>query len=249
MKENDDSASPALGKLKSAREVKGGVAAVDRAFAVLVEIEGSIEPLSLTELSHSTGLYKSTILRLLVSLIRASLVVQRSDYRYELGPMAFRLGRAYEATNQLEAHVQAALDHLVSQGTQSASFHIRYDDTRRLCLLRVNSKHSTLDNVNTGDLLTLQYGAPAKVIETFTPKSCKKPVDTETLIFSSMGERDPSCASISCPVFGSQGIFMGALSLSGPKDRFDAASVSWMTSILLEEGRLLTKALGGEWPG
>lgn len=225
----------------------GGVAAVDRALTILTAVERSTEPVSLSELSRLTGFYKSTLLRLIVSLERAALVVQRPDLRYELGPLAFRLGRAYDASHQLEEHVLESLHRLVEQDTQSASFHMRYNDHQRLCLFRVNSHHSTLDNVKTGDLLTLGNGAPAKVIQYFHPRSGHSLEADTPLLFTSFGERDPSCAAISCPVFAAHGLFVGAISLSGPRERFDTVAVTWMSKVLVVEARALTESLGGTW--
>ncbi|MAM12468.1 MAG: IclR family transcriptional regulator, partial [Rhizobiaceae bacterium] len=45
-----------------------GVAAVDRALKIVAALEASTMPRNLSEISRATGLYKSTILRLLESL-------------------------------------------------------------------------------------------------------------------------------------------------------------------------------------
>ncbi len=220
-----------------------GVAAVDRALAIVAAVERAAPPVSLSELSRLTGLYKSTILRLVASLEKGALVVQRADLKYELGPLAFRLGRAYDASHPLRERVLETLDRLVDQGTESASFHVRYDEEQRLCLFRVDSRHSTLDNVNTGDLLPLGRGAPAKVISYYFGRACGSlPKDTP-LIFTSFGERNPSCAAVSCPVFGSGDQFVGALSLSGPLERYSEAAIAHMTPLLLEAGRALSERL------
>jgi len=232
----------------SEKEADSGVAAVDRAFAILGAVENTAEPISLSELSRVTGLYKSTILRLLASLEKAALVIQRPDLKYELGPFAFRLGRAYDASHQLKERVLETLDRLVAQGTESASFHVRYDDHQRLCLFRVDSQHSTLDNVKSGDLLPLERGAPAKVIRWYFPRS-GTPVPANTpLVFTSFGERNPSCAALSCPVFGTMGQFIGALSLSGPLERYYDETIARMTPLLLTAAEALTRSLGGRWP-
>ncbi|MES1926562.1 helix-turn-helix domain-containing protein [Salinisphaera sp. T31B1] len=240
--------TPRPAATESRSSASGGVAAVDRALQILTAVESASESPSLSELSRVTGFYKSTILRLIVSLERAALIVQRPDLRYELGPLAFRLGRAYDASHQLEEHVLATLHRLVERDTQSASFHMRYNDRQRLCLFRVNSHHSILDNVKTGDLLPLSHGAPAKVIQHFHPLSGQA-LDSETpLLFRSTGERDPSCAAVAAPVFAAHGLFVGALSLSGPRACFDDDAVAWMSDVLVEEARQLTTALGGDWP-
>jgi DNA-binding IclR family transcriptional regulator len=248
IKEKRGAAATTVPSAEKTEDAATGVAAVDRAFLVLTAVEAAHEPVSLSELSRLTGLYKSTILRLIASLERAALLVQRPDLKYELGPFAFRLGRAFDASHKLKERVIDVLERLVAQGTESASFHVRYDDTQRLCLFRVNSRHSTLDNVKAGDLLPLDRGAPAKAIRYFTPLT-GQPVEHEApLVFTSFGEREPSCAAVSCPVFGAHHQFIGALSLSGPLERYSKEAVASMTKLLLPEAQNLTRALGGRWP-
>ena len=236
---------------ETTNRVKGaeGAAAVNRALAIVAAVESAGAPISLSDISRVTGLYKSTILRLIASLEKGALVVQRTDLKYELGPFAFRLGRAYDASHPLRERVLETLGWLVAQGTESASFHVRYDDERRLCLFRVDSQHSTLDNVKAGDLLPLERGAPARVINYYlrlvgTPLPKDAP-----LVIASFGERNPSCAALSCPVFSNDDHFIGALSLSGPRERFSDETIAQMTPLLLEAGRTLSERLGGRWPG
>jgi len=226
-----------------------GVAAVDRALAIAMALERARTPLSLAELSRVTDLYKSTLLRLLISLERAALVIRRTDGRYVLGPMAARLGRAFDETHQLREHIVPVLEQLVNEGTESSSFHVKYDDELRLCLFRVNSHHSTLDSVHEGDLLPLQSGAAAKALLHYE-RSDRAPHEEKDHppIFSSFGERDPSCAAIACPVWGVGGQLLGALSLSGPKERFTEESVERMSNLLQKKCKALTLALGGTWP-
>ena len=232
--------------LPPAMPVNDGVAAVDRAMLAVSAIGTSSSPITLSELSRRTGLYKSTLLRLLASLQKAALVVQRPDLTYVLGPFAFRLGRAYNVGLPQTQRVGETLERLVAMGTESASFHVRYDDNHRLCLLRVNSRHSTLDNVEAGALLPLDLGAPARIIERFFGGN--QP-DDDSLTCVSLGECDPGCASIACPVFGADGGLAGAVSLSGPQERFTDESISAMSITLLRECRSLSLALGGYWPG
>jgi DNA-binding IclR family transcriptional regulator len=62
----------------------------------------------------------------------------------------------------------------------------------------------------------------------------------------SRGERDPSCAGIAAPVFGPAGQLAGALSLSGPGERFSESAVTTMHDLLIAAAVALTRALGGE---
>lgn len=222
-----------------------GVAAVDRAMSVLAALERQTEPLSLVELSRMTGFYKSTLLRILTSLQRANIVTRRADGRYALGSFAFRLGRAYEASYPLREAVLPLLHELVEQGSESASFHVRADAEHRVCLFRINSHHPTLDSISAGDMLPLNKGAPGRILCTEFPSGKMSPSE---LIFSSFGEREASCAAVAAPVFDAEQRVVGAISLSGPAERFTEKAMSHMSKLLLRAAQRATEALGGKWP-
>jgi DNA-binding IclR family transcriptional regulator len=227
-----------------------GVAAVDRAMAIATALAQSSTPLTLAELARHTGMYKSTLLRLLASLQRAGLVAHRSDKRYALGPLAFLFGRSFELTYGLREAVYPVLEWLVQHGTESPSFHVRHGKDARLCLFRIDSAHSTLDRVRSGDVLPLDRGAPGRVLAAHAP-GISSGIDAMTLpplLMASFGERDPLCGSIAAAVFGPSGVLMGAMSVSGPLERFSEAAVQRMSNLLLSAAETATRALGGPWP-
>jgi DNA-binding IclR family transcriptional regulator len=226
----------------------GGVAAVDRALAILASLEAQDTPCTLAELARSTGLYKSTLLRLLASLRGAGYVAQMPDGRYAIGPASVRLNLAYERQNPLRQHVLPVLRDLVRQGTESASFHVRHDAATRLCLLRVNSGHPTLDRVEAGNILPLRHGAAGRVLLAFGDAAAQhQPLRADGYALST-GERDPSCAGLAAPVFGPAGRLAGALSLSGPKERFTPETIARMRSLLLKAAAALSLSLGNPAP-
>lgn len=223
---------------------QNGVAAVDRALSIVAALASGSTSMTLTELSRATKLYKSTILRLLESLERAQYVTRIPDTRYTLGPMAYRLGVAYERTYDIASHVVPVLDELVAAGTESASFHIPYGVDRRLCLLRKDSNHSTLDSVRAGQILPL-VGAAGKVVQAFLDPdgaTNARPLG----VVESFGERDPSCAGLASPVVGADGRFIGALSLSGPIGRFTPDAVAQMSALLLASAERISQGFGGK---
>ena len=224
-----------------------GVAAVDRAMAIAQALEEARRPLTLAELAKATGLYKSAILRLAVSLERCGLVVRRPDQAYTFGPFAFRLGKAYDANAPLEATLRPLMEQLVRDGMESPSFHVQHDSKTRLCLLRMDSLHSTLDRVRVGDLLPMAAGAPGKVLRNAPPEPLL--ASMSPLLQVSFGERDERCAAVAGPVYGPGNFLLGALSLSGPLDRFNDESVRVLGPALLAVCQRATVQLGGEWPG
>jgi DNA-binding IclR family transcriptional regulator len=231
------------------REAGEGVAAVERALSIVAALETADQPMMLAELAVRTGFYKSTILRLLSSLIPTGYVTRLPDGGYDLGPTAFRLGVAFTRKNALGHHVMPALQELVDRGTESASFHVRQDADNRVCLFRVNSRHATLDRVEAGHSYALLRGAAGHIILAYAGSTGKRYDAIHATGFDvSLGERDPSCAAVAAPVFGPRGMLVGVISLSGPRERFGAAEIAEMKRVLGPVAKKLTMNLGGEWP-
>lgn len=226
-----------------------GVAAVERALAIVAAVETADDPITLADLARKTGFYKSTILRLLGSLEGAGYVVRLGDGRYDLGPTALRLGTAFERKNTLRQYVLPVLRRLVAQGTESASFHVRQGQDTRLCLFRVNSGHATLDRVEAGGSYPLRAGAGGHILLAFAgePGPRYDAIRAEGWTYS-LGERDLSCAAVAAPVFGPLRQLIGILSLSGPRERFGPQEIETMEGLLRVAAIELTRALGGVWP-
>jgi len=228
-----------------------GVAAVDRALAILGALEQSTVPRNLSEIARATGLHKSTILRILESLLDAGYIMRVEESKYALGPAILNLGAAYERSNPLRHIIVPVMERLVDQGTESPSFHIRQTADERLCLFRLDSRHSTLDRVQAGDRLPIHRGAAGKVLLAFGPRLPDDPglrkIHEEHFAIS-LGERDKFCAGIAAPIFSSGDTLVGALSLSGPKERFLSEDVARMKRPLLSAARELSDALGGKFP-
>ncbi|WP_306155137.1 IclR family transcriptional regulator [Roseovarius sp. MMSF_3281] len=227
-----------------------GVAAVDRALAILAAIEQSTLPRNLSEISRTTGFYKSTILRILESLLDAGYVMRVEGSKYALGPSIMNLGLAYERSNPLRHIVMPIMERLVDQGTESPSFHIRQTSDERLCLFRLDSRHSTLDRVQAGDRLPIRRGAAGKVLLAFgsdAPDTPELQQIREECFAISLGERDKLCAGLAAPVFSGGDNLIGVLSLSGPKERFAPEDIARMKQPLLTAARDLTEALEGSY--
>jgi DNA-binding IclR family transcriptional regulator len=232
-----------------APETRGGVAAVDRALALLAALGTAREPATLAKLARDTGFYKSTILRLIGSLEGAGYVTRLRDGCYSLGASAFRLGLAYERQNSLRQHALPVMDELIAKGTESASLHVLHGPTTRLCLFRTNSHHSTLDRVEAGDVLPLERGAAGRVLLAYSGATDASAKALRRAGYAlSKGERDPNCAGLAAPIFGPTGEIVAALSLSGPGERFTADAVARMRKLLLKAAEQLTQSLGGTVP-
>jgi DNA-binding IclR family transcriptional regulator len=222
-----------------------GVAAVERAFAILNAFRPGDTSLSLNELALRTGMYKSTILRLITTLVQEHCIVRLDDGSYQLGSMLLHWGGLYQAALRLDDHVPPLLKRLVQETGEGASFFTREGDVR-VCLFRVDSSKSVRDHIHAGDLLPLDKGAAGRVLSCFDRTITDPAHFPSQLLIATVGERESDIAAIAAPVFGAQGSLRGALAVSGPAARFTLELVPTMSRSLLNAASELTRKLGGD---
>lgn len=223
----------------------GGVAAVERAFAILNAFQPGDASLPLNELARRTGMYKSTILRLITTLVQEHCIVRLDDGSYQLGSMLLHWGGLYQAALRLDDHVPPILRRLAQETGEGASFFTR-EGSLRVCLFRVDSSRSVRDHVHTGDLLPLDKGAAGRVLAGFDRALVDPSQFPSQPLIATVGEREPDIAAIAAPVFGHQGSLRGALAISGPAMRFSIDLVPGMSQALLKAASELTRRLGGD---
>lgn len=222
---------------------QGGVIAVDRALSLLKAFQAGDTALTLMELTERSQLVKSTVLRMLVSLVHFGLLQKMPDGRYCLGVEIARLHVIYVDAFSLESHVMPCLRQLVQDTRESASFHVRQGE-QRLVLYRVNSPQSVTDQGRQGDLLPLTSGAGGKVLQAFGPQPAQGSLFDQVRrdrVIALQGDRVPDLSGVSAPVFGADGALVGALTLTVPTARYDAALIDSVRT----HAQLLTQRLGG----
>jgi DNA-binding IclR family transcriptional regulator len=236
---------PAVRSVADERAAKGGVAAVDRAICLLAAFSPTRPALSLGELANLTRLYKSTILRLLASLEHAQMILRQPDGRYALGPSVARLHAAFSQSFSYASIAMPILRNLVAVTRESAAYYVR-QGSERLCLCRVDAPQAVRDHIRVGDLLPIDRGAAGRVILAYEGEG---EMETGLLIRQDrfailVGDREPDLAGIAAPVFGPTGSIVGALALSMPRERLEAA---WAANVK-EAAANLTERFGGHFP-
>jgi DNA-binding IclR family transcriptional regulator len=223
-----------------------GVAVLDRAFSLLAAFGPDDGRLTLTELSRRTGLYKSTVLRLLGALEHGGFIRKLTDGQYAIGPQPLRLASIYQRSFQVGHVIEPLLKQLSATTGETASFYVRHDD-KRIALFRVEPARSIRASVQIGQEYDIAQGASGKVLLAFSlphVQGCE--AIREQLWAVSYGERDPETASAAAPVFGVNGELQGALAVSGPRARLEPPE-AMLTACrqVLETARDATSALGG----
>lgn len=224
---------------------ENGVAAVDRALSILACFDVDSPTKTLAELATRTGLYKSTVLRLAASLQKANFLRRFDDGSFELGPAVLRLGEIYQQSFDFGKYVMPVLQALAAETGESASFYVREGDVRT-CLFRVHStSHRVLHFVMPGSQLDLKTGAAGRILLAFTePDRPEFEAERQELVTVSDRNRQGDTTAIASPVFGARG-FLGALSLAGPRFRFEEETVDRMRDVVRSAAKRLTEQLGG----
>ncbi|WP_375287132.1 IclR family transcriptional regulator [Sphingomonas sp.] len=221
-----------------------GVAAVERGLVLLTSFRHGDGALGLAELAERTGLVKSTIMRLAVSLERFNLLVRMPDGRYQLGSEVVRLNAIYEDSNDLERHIQPVLAKLVVQTKETATFYVRQGDAR-LCLFRVNSPSTLRLDVHPGMQRPMDGAATAQALRVFEHWPDEQP-QVHNLPFYTAGATTAHVASMSVPIIGHGDRLVGALSLAGPAARLTEERARQLNALLLDAGATLSRSLGGD---
>lgn len=221
-----------------------GVAAVERALELVTAFRIGDKALTLAELAERTGLVKSTIMRLAVSLERYNLIVRMHDGRYQLGSEVVRLATIYQQGADLEQHVQPVLAALAADTGETATFYVRHGDVR-LCLFRVNSPSSLRLDVQPGTQRPMDGAGSAELLRLFSDWPETKPVLPSLPIYTA-GATTPHVASMSVPIVGAGERLIGALSLAGPDARLNEMKAGRVALKMLRAGLGLCSALGAD---
>ena len=228
------------------RSGASGVAAVSRALLILGAFRPGDAALPLRVLAARTGLYKSTILRLLASLEKSGAVLREADASWSPGPVLFHWGTLYVRAQSLDARAQTVVDALAEETWAITAFWARLDAERRVCVLRALPPRAPRLALAAGDVMPMGNQATARVFAAWErggPVRERRPE-----VVTASGTRDGEPTSVAAPVFGAGGRFVGALTLSGAGERF-VTDLDRARGLLIEAAAVLTRSQRGEAAG
>ena len=191
-------------------DIVTGVGVLDKAAVILRAV--AERPLSLQGLQAATDLPRATAHRLAVALEVHGLLRRDDDGRFDLGPELAALGRIASGRFPLAGLALPALEALRDDTGESAQLFVREGSHRR-CVLSLQSPHALRWIVPEGVLFPLEVGSAGRVLSG----------ETSSEWVESVEEREPGVASVSAPVFASDGGIVAAVSVSGPIERLSRA--------------------------
>jgi DNA-binding IclR family transcriptional regulator len=221
------------------------VEAVEKALTLLNCFNEGERILTLADFAKKTGLYKSTILRLLKSLERFGYISRNEQGSYNLGSTLWRLGSMYRKDFDFGETIRPVLRHVRDLTGETASFYVK-DGHSRVCLYRVNSTKALRHHLDEGTQLPLDRGAAGKLLLAYTDENYEMGQEIRNQGYTiSRGERDPDIAALAVPIMEKNREIRGVLSVSGLISYFDKEFELQFSQVLINEAKKLEIGLLG----
>jgi len=224
------------------------------------------------DLCDKTGMNRSTIFRFMNSLNEIGIVEKRADGAFKLGIKLFELGIKVDVSSSLANKAQHYLKALANSVQESAHMVVR-DKVEVLYILKEESTNSIRIDSAIGIKRPMYCTGVGKAILAFMDEdymniyfeyqklekrtdhtfTSKKNLNTnlESIRESFTSIDDEEFADhvycVATPVFNSNSQPVGAISVSGLKDRM-IEKKDFLKEKVLEAGKLITKEIGGEYP-
>ena len=247
----------------------GGVQSVERALTVL-EILAREGNAGVSEIAEEMGIHKSTVSRLMGSLVSRDMVQQNSDRgKYQLGFGILRLASVIPGRLSLVHEARPVLESLAEEFKETVNLAVlrsnyavnvdqamgpstlaTYDWVGSLTPLHATSSGKILLaalSTDERDRILKETGLPARTSRTVTSR---KELDKDLLDAAGKGyavvreEFEIGLNAVAVPVFNHQGTVIGSVSISGPAFRFEPEEIPGLIEALKEAGLQISANMG-----
>ncbi len=207
------------------------------------------DALRLTEVTRLIGLQKSSVYRLLQTLVGAGyLSFDRTDRHYRLGNAVSRLVEVYRAKTSLSDVVRPFLERVRDATLETSALQVR-DGDMRFCLLELPSPQSIRMVVGEHKPSSTKKGASGHVLRAFAAdwneqrdRGHLKRI-REAGYAVSRGEQIEGAIAIYVPVVDRRANLVGALGVQAPAFRNPPETVERIVTLLKENARQLALAV------
>lgn len=222
---------------------ESGTKVLDKAFQLLSQFDGNHLTFTPSELARATGINRTTVYRLLGSLVQAGYLHAPRPGTYTLGPKLIGLGYVAGRTFDVDAAIEPVLASLRDATRETATFYVQ-DGTDRRVIAEAVSPHPIRYMDGIGSRFPLAAGAAgrailalleddeiSRVIEHVPAYRPTTVTNRETIwslinavrqtgIAESWEEYTQGAFSVAAPVHDSHRRLTGAISVTMPVNRF-----------------------------
>ncbi|MEX2460992.1 MAG: IclR family transcriptional regulator [Paenibacillaceae bacterium] len=143
---------------------------IDRAMQIIKSFSINEKELSLADLHRMLGLSKSSLQRILNTLVLHGVIDKDEEKKtYQLGIELYFLGQLVEKNSHLLSISKPFMENLRDEFGETVSLNIIYQKQRR-CIGHVSGKHELMTLVYTGQTSPLHKGASAKILLAYLPQ-------------------------------------------------------------------------------
>ena len=251
----------------------GGLSTVRNAARLLKVFRSREADLGVSELARRLGLGKSTVHRMLTTLVAEGLIEQNPRTGgYRLGIVMFELGEAVRVHMDLHAAVGPVLGELRAQTGESSQVGV-LDGHEVVYVDRLESAHSLRLFTETGRRVPVHCTSSGKVLLAHLPEARRQVVlraapftaltphtitdrsqfaaELERVLrrgwAEAVNEREIGVASIAAPVRDISGEVIAAISIGVPLARCSVMALRRLAPVIMEAAEAASRRLG--WPG
>lgn len=238
-----------------------GQVAVIQKMAEILDLIAGTDGTNVSWISQQLGIPRTTVHRILQTLAACDVVTPE----YRPGPRL--ISWAHHALQKLDLREAGApvLENLVQLYRETASIFVRVGASR-ICIERLEGVELLPHRIKIGEPMPLHVGSAGRILMAWLDPSEQAHLREESVsLFGSMvgdhslnwreirregwtasiGERDEALSSMSVPIFGANGEVVGALSLSGPKERLSEARMRTIAPELQEGADTIHRRMNG----
>jgi DNA-binding IclR family transcriptional regulator len=245
------------------------IESIKRAVQILNSFSVNEYELGVTELSKRLNLYKSTVYRTLLALMKEGLVVKNQvNQKYSLGLQLFRWGSIVQNKMEIRNSALPIMQNLVQNTGETVDLSI-ISNRKRIIIEKINSPNDIRRVIKLGEIIPLYIGAGKVLLASLPDEEIKQYLKEEKLVSLTpntitdssklieelhkirersygiaMEEGIPGIASIGAPILNYTGKVVGAISISGPTLRFTKRNNPRFISLVREAAMKISVLLG-----
>ena len=241
-----------------------------RAIAILDLFDSEHPELGVREIARQVDYHPSTVGRILITLTTMGILSRdKSNHRYKMGAKVLKWGAVYLGSLNLQTITRPYMEELRLKTNETVSLYVPSEDERVL-IERLESTHFIRVVAQVGQRMPLYAGASGKVFLSFLPPDKREKIlknmhierlTSQTIVdiaelrkeiksiqengyAVSRGERVEGAYSVSAPLFDFRNQVVGAISISGPTNRFSDEKIIEYSGLLVKATTQISKAMG-----